>query len=132
MNNFDNVVKEETKEHNPKWPQSPDRPYRILILFGVSESGKDNSIFNLISQQLHIGKIYIYAKDLYETKHQFSVNKQESTASKHFNDSKAFIEYSNDMDDIYRNIEDYNPNKKSKMLIASDDMIADMFNIGYT
>ena len=41
-------------------------------------------------------------------------------------DSKAFIEYSNDMDDVYKNIEEYNPNKKLKMLIVFDDMIADM------
>ena len=40
--------------------------------------------------------------------------------------SKAFIEYSNDMDDVYKNIEEYNPNKKRKILIAFDDMIADM------
>ena len=53
-------------------------------------------------------------------------NKQESTGVKHFNDSKAFIEYSNDMSNIYKNIEEYNPNKKRKILILFDDMIADM------
>ena len=42
------------------------------------------------------------------------------------NDSKAFIEYSNDMDDIHKNIEEYYPNKKHKILIVVDDMIADM------
>ena len=42
----------------------------------------------------------------------------------HLNDSKAFIEYSNDMDDIYKNTEEYNPNKKRKILIVFDDMIA--------
>ena len=47
---------------------------------------------------------------------------------KHFNDSKAFIESSNDMDDIYKNIEDYNPNKKRKTSIIFDNMIADMFS----
>ena len=54
------------------------------------------------------------------------VNKSESTGLKHLNDFKAFIEYSNDMDDIYKSIEEYNPNKKRKILIAFDDMIADM------
>ena len=49
---------------------------------------------------------------------QFSINKRESTGSKHFNDYKALIEYSNDMDDIYKNIEEYNPNKKRKILIV--------------
>ena len=44
------------------------------------------------------------------------------------NDSKAFIEYLNDKDDIYKNTEEYNPNKKHKILIVFDDMIADMLN----
>ena len=52
----------------------------------------------------------------------------EITDLKHFNDLKAFIEYSNDMDHVYKNIEDYNPNKKRKILILFDDMIADTLN----
>ena len=56
------------------------------------------------------------------------INKRESTGLKYLNDSKAFIEYSNDMDDIYKNIEEYNPNKKRKILIVFDDMIADMLS----
>ena len=36
------------------------------------------------------------------------------------------MEYSNDMQDIYKNIEDYNPTKKRKVLIIFDDMIAGM------
>ena len=60
MGNFDNIVEEETKKHNPNWQQIPDHRYRILILFGDSGSGKSNSIFNLISQQLHIGKRTIW------------------------------------------------------------------------
>ena len=67
-------------------------------------SGKTNSLFNVINQQPDIDKIYLYAKDPYEAKYQFSINNRESTGLKHFNDSKAFIEYSNDMDDIYKNI----------------------------
>ena len=46
----------------------------------------------------------------------------------HFDDHKAFIEYSNDMQDVYKNIEDYNPGKERKILIVFDDMIADMIN----
>ena len=49
-----------------------------------------------------------------------------STCLKYLNDSETFIEYSNDMDDIYKDIEEYNPNKKQKILIVFDDMIADM------
>ena len=71
--------------------------------------------------------MYLYGKDPYEAKYQFLINKRESTGLKHFNDCKAFIEYSNDMDDIYENIEEYNPNKKRKVLVVFDDVIANMF-----
>ena len=70
MINFDDVTKENIKKHNPNWPQVPDRPYRILII-GRSESGKTNSLFNLISHQSDIDKIYLYTKDPYEQKHEF-------------------------------------------------------------
>ena len=56
MTNFDDVIKEETKKHNPNWPQIPDHPYRILII-GISGSGKTNSLFNLINHQPDIDKI---------------------------------------------------------------------------
>ena len=105
----------------------PDHPYRILII-GGSESRKTNSLFNLINEKPDIEKIYFYAKDPCEAKHQFLINKREITGLKNFNDSKAFIEYSNDTDDIYKNVEEYNPNKKRRILIAFDDMISDMFS----
>ena len=56
------------------------------------------------------------------------INKQERTGLKHLNDSKAFIEYSNDMDDIYNNIQEYNSNEKRQILIVFDDMITDMLS----
>ena len=89
-----------------------------------SGSGKTNSLFNLINEKPDIDKIYLYAKGPYEEKYQFLINKRETTELKHFNNSKAFIESSNDMDDIYKNIEEYNPNKKRKMLIVFDDMLS--------
>ena len=59
---------------------------------------------------LHIYKTRWYYKDIIE-------------------DSKAFIEYSNNTDNIYKNIEEYNPNKKHKILLVfDDDLIADMLN----
>ena len=73
-----------------------------------------NALLYLTAYELDIDKIYLYAKDPYEAKYQFLINKRESTGSKYLNDSKAFIEYSNDMDDIYKNIEEYNLNKKTR------------------
>ena len=70
MINFDDVIKENIKEHNPSWPEIPDHLYRILIFWG-SGSGKTNSLFNLISQQPDIDKMYLSAKDPYEAKYQF-------------------------------------------------------------
>ena len=87
-----------------------------------------NTLLNLINNQPDINKIYLYAKDPYEDKYQFLINKRESIGLKHFNDPKAFIEYSNDMHDVYRNINGYNPDKENKILIVFDDMIADMIN----
>ena len=89
---------------------------------------KTNCMFNLINHQPDIDEIYLYPKDPYEAKYQFLVNKRESTGLNHFNDSKAFTEYPNNMVDIYKNIEDYNSSKKQKTLIVFDDMIADMLS----
>ena len=125
MINFDDVTEENIKEHNPNWPQIPDHPSRILII-GESGSGKPNLLLDLISHQPGIDKSYIYAKDPYEAKYKILINKRESTGLKYLNDSKVVIEYSNDMDDIYKNIEKYNPNRKRKILIIFDDMITDM------
>ena len=54
------------------------------------------------------------------------INKREGVGINHFKDFKAFIEYSNDMHDVYKNINHYNPDKEKKMLILFDEMIADM------
>ena len=102
MINFVDVVKKIIKEHNPNWPQSPDHAYRILII-GGSGSGKTNSLCNLINQQPDIDKIYLYDKDPYEAKYQLLIKQREDVGTKQFNDSKAPIEYSNNMGDIYIN-----------------------------
>ena len=83
---------------------------------------------NLIENQPDIHKIYLYAKDSYEAKYQYLINKREGFGKDHFNDPKAFIEYSNDMRDVYKNINSYNPNKKNEILLVFDDMIADMIH----
>ena len=109
MLKFD-ILKEIIKEHNPNWSQIPDHSYRILII-GCSRSGKTNPLFNLINQQPDIDNIDLYAKYPYEAKYHFLINKWESTDLKHYIDFKAFPEYSDDMDNIYKNIEEYNPKK---------------------
>ena len=93
-----------------------DHPSRILII-GASGSGKTNFLLNLIENQQDIDKIYLYAKDPYEAKYQYLINKREGVGINHFNDPKAFIEYSNDMHDVYKNIDDYNPDKENKILL---------------
>ena len=127
MINFDNYVNENKTIHNKNWPYIPDDPHRILII-GRSGSGKTNLLLNLIENQPDIDKIYLYAKDPYESKYQYLINKREGVGINHFDDPKAFIEYSNDMHDVYKNIDDYNPDKVNKIFIAFDDMIADMIH----
>ena len=85
-----------------------------------------NALLNLIGHQPDIDKINLYTKDPYEAKYWLLTSKQESVGLKHYNDPKAFIEYSNDMQDVYKSIEEYNPKKKHKILIKFHDMIADV------
>ena len=127
MLNLDDITNENNKEHNKKWPYIPDHPYRILII-GGSGSRKTNALLNSISEQSNIDKIYLYAKDLSEPKYQFLIGKRENAGIKHLNDPKAFIECSNITDDVYGNIDDYNRTRKRKILIAFDDMIADIMS----
>ena len=127
MINFDDYVNENKIEHDKIWPYIPDHPYRILII-GGSRSRKTNVLLNVIENQPDIDEIYLYAKDLYEAKYQNLINKREGVGMGHFNDPKAFIEYSNDMFDVYKNIHEYNPDKDSKTLRVFDDMIADMIH----
>ena len=122
MFNLDDITNKSNKEH--KWPFIPDHQFRILII-GGSGSGKTRTLVNFTSQD-DIDKIYLYAKDLSEPKYGFLIKKCEDAGIKHFNDSKAFIECSNTMDDVYENIDDYNPNRKRKILIVFDGMIADI------
>ena len=125
MINLDNIVNDNNKKHNENWPYIPDHPYRILII-GGSGSGKTNILLNLINEQKDIDKIYLYAKDLSEAKNEYLIKNRENVGIKHLNDSKAFIKCSNTMNDVYENIDNYNPNRKRKILIVFDDMISDI------
>ena len=113
------------KECNSNYPQIPDHPYRLLII-GGSESGKMNSLVSLISHQEYINKIYLYAKDPNKARYQFVINKRRKYRLKVFKWIKRFY-WILKWYGWYENIEEYNPNKKQKILIVLDDMIADMF-----
>ena len=125
MITFDDYVNENKTEHNNNWPYIPDHPYRVLIT-GGSGYGKTNVLLNLIENQPDIEKIYLYAKDPYEAKYLIKI--REKVGIDHHNDPRAYIEYSNDMRDVYKNINYYNPDKENKILIVFDDMIADMIH----
>ena len=125
MINLDNIVDNNNKGHNENWPYILDHPYIILII-GGSGSRKTNTLLNIINEEKDTDKIYLYAKDLSESKYEHLVNNLENAGIKHLNDSKAFIDCSNTMDDLYENADDYNLNRKRKILIVFDDMISDI------
>ena len=105
MLNLDNVT---TKDDNKSWP------YRILKM-GPSRSGKTSALLHLIQQNTNIiDKTYLYAEDLEESKYQLLIKKREQRELENLNDHNAFIEYWNSMDDVYNNIDDYNPKKRGK------------------
>ena len=119
---MDAITNIDNKDDDKTWP------YRILII-GPSGSGKTNALLNLIQKQNNdspIDKIYFYAKDLSEPEYQFLIKKCEAALIKNLNYASAFIEYSNTMDDVYNNIDDYNLRRQRKILIVFDDMIADI------
>ena len=92
-------------KNNEKWLYIHDHPYKTLII-GGSQSGKTNTLLNLINEQNDIDNIYLYAKDLNEPKYKILIEKRENAGMKHLNDPNAFTECSNMMDDVYENIHD--------------------------
>ena len=120
MFNLDKLVNEKQKEDN--WP------FRMLIL-GPSGSDKTNLLLHLIDKLHPLDKIYLYAKDLFEPKYEYlinKINKKEQVRIKMLQNAKAFIEYSDDMNDVFENINDYNKKRNKKVLLVFDDMIADI------
>ena len=114
MINLDNSVNNNNEKLNEKWPYIPDHPYRILII-GSSGSGKTNTLLHLKNEQKDIHKIYLYAKGLSESKHEYLIKNRETAGIIHLNDSKAFIECSTTMNDVYANIDNYNLKRKRKI-----------------
>ena len=121
MINLDGI----TNENNEKWSYIPDHTYRIMII-GGSGSGKTNALLNFINEQDDIDKIYLYAKDFRESKYAHLIKNHKNTGIKYLNDPNTFIECFNTMDDVYKNINDYNPSRKRKIFIVFDDMIVDI------
>ena len=117
MFNLDKLVNEKQKEGNG--------PFRMLII-SPSGSGKTNTLLHLIDKLHPIDKIYLYAKDLSEPKYEYLINKREQVGIKMLQNAKAFIEYSDDMNDVFENINDYNKKRSKKVLLVFDDMIADI------
>ena len=98
-----------------------------MLIIGPSGSGKTNALLNLIQQGNNIiDKIYLYAKYLEKPKYKFLIKKREDIGQKYLKEPAAFINYSNTMDDIYNNIDDYNSKRKRKVLTVFDDMITDI------
>ena len=97
-----------------------------MLIIGPSGSGKTNTLLHLINDLHPIDKIYLYVKDLHEPKYEYLINKGEQVGIKNLNDPHAFIEYSDDMNDVLDDINDYNKNRDKKVLIVFDDMIADI------
>ena len=125
MFNLGAITNKNKKDNDKKWP------YRMLIT-GPSGSGKTNASLNLIQKQDNeklINKIYLYAKDLSEARYQLLIKKREDERIKNLDNPSTFIEYSNTMDGVYNNIDDYNPKRNRKTLILFDDMITYIMNI---
>ena len=121
MLNLDNTVSNKNENKDNNWS------FRMLII-SPSGSDKTNTLLNLINNLNPVDKIYLYAKDLSESKYELLINNRKNAEIKHFNDSTAFIEYSNDIDDVFTNIDDYNKQRKRKVLIIFNDMIADIMS----
>ena len=102
-----------------------------MLFIGPSRSDKTNALLHLI-QNLNnnnpVDKIYLYAKDLSEPKYEFLINNRVKAGINNFDDPTAFIEYSNDMNDVFTNIDDYNIGRRIRVLIVFHDMIADIMS----
>ena len=121
MLNLEDIVSNKKKSSS----ENDDWPFRMLIK-GPSGSAKTNTLLHLIYKFHPIDKIYLYAKDTDEEKYQYLINKIEPVGIKNLNDPYAFMEYSNDMNDVLENINNYNKNRDKKVLIIFDHMIADI------
>ena len=84
------------------------------MIIGGSGTGKTSVLLNLINEKNDIDKIYFYAKDVSEAKYEYLIKKCKNAGIRHLNGPNAFVECFNTMDDVYENIDDYNPSRKRK------------------
>ena len=123
IKNYHQLVK---VNHNPNKAYIPDHPYRIVII-GGSGTGKTNVLLNLIkNKRPGIYKIYLCVKDPFKWRYQLLINGSESIGIKKSKKSKVFINCLKTFNDVYENLEDYNPTKKKTVLIGFGDMIKNM------
>ena len=114
--NLDNIV----SNKNTSSSERNNWPFRMLII-GPSDSGKTNTLLHLINNLHPIDKIYLYAKDIHKPKYEYLINKREQAGLNNLNDRHAFIEYSDNMNDVLDDINNYNKNRDKKVLIVSDE-----------
>ena len=119
MLNLDNIASNKNENRNNNWS------FRMLII-APSGSGKTNVLLHLINNLHPIDKINLHTKDLHEPKYEYLINKREQAGIKNLDDPKAFIEYSDDMDDVLDDINNYNKNRDKKVLIVFVGIIADI------
>ena len=122
MFNLDTITNKNNENDDKNWP------YRMLII-GPSGLGKTNALLNLIQKQNNnnpIDKIYLYAKDLSEPKYQLLIEKCENAGIKNYNDPTAFILNIQTLWIMFATILMITTQKERKILIVSDDMIADI------
>ena len=122
MKNYDQSVE---INHNPNWPYIPNHLYRILII-GGSGSEKPNVLLNLIKPDFD--KIYLNIKDPLESKYQLLINGREKLGIEIWKNPKAFIDYSQTVNGVYENLEEYNLTKERKLL-KRFDMIDSRYGI---
>ena len=105
MINFHDVTNKYKIEHNANQSYIPQHPQRVLII-GCPDQEKANAFLNLKNHQPDIDEIYLYAKDPYKSKYEILIKKREKVGLQYCNDTKVFIEYSNDVQDVHKSIEE--------------------------
>ena len=114
MINFDDVTELNRRNYNRHWLQIPDHPYTILIVAASGSEKTNKFLYLTYHQQPVTDKVILHAENPYESKFHYLIKKREGAALKYFKNRKAFMEYSNDMNDSYKSIKERNLMKERK------------------